>query len=69
MKDPRDGYYDLSITPLHSAAQKGSKEIVKLLLQRGAKKDTKDSWGRTPVDLALRKNRTDIAELIQSYVS
>ena len=39
-------------TPLHTAAQNGDAELVRLLLQHGADAGTTASDGRTPADLA-----------------
>ncbi|MCX6835959.1 MAG: ankyrin repeat domain-containing protein, partial [candidate division Zixibacteria bacterium] len=42
------------ITPLHTAAKIGKKDLVELLLDRGAAINTKDSLGRTPFYYAAR---------------
>ena len=39
-------------TPLHYAAYHGHVEVVKILIQRGAKMAVKDASSRTPLDLA-----------------
>ncbi len=39
-------------SPLHFAAAAGRPDMVKLLLDNGAKKDLRDSMGRTPADVA-----------------
>lgn len=49
-------------TPLHIAAQKGDLEIVKLLLDNGAKPNKKDKYGSTPFFLAAKKRRDNIVE-------
>lgn len=36
-------------TPLHKAVITGNTEVIQLLLQYGADKDTLDYWGRKPV--------------------
>ncbi len=38
------------LTPLHVAAQTGNYEIVKFLLEKGAKKDVRDNGNKLPVD-------------------
>jgi ankyrin repeat protein len=43
--------------PLMPAADHGSLEIVKILLDHGAKKDVKSAYQETPYEIALRKNR------------
>ena len=44
----------LGWTPLHFAAAFGHKEIVKLLVAKGADVNTKNENGYTPLDLAKR---------------
>ena len=39
-------------TPLHDAASMGHKEIVELLLAKGANVNAKNNYGNTPLDLA-----------------
>lgn len=47
-------------TPLHQAAGYGSLELVKLLVERGARVDTKDVlWRGTPADWAHHVNKTE----------
>lgn len=50
-------------TALALAADSGAKEVVALLLEKGAKKDTKDKLGRTPKDRA-GPNLPEIAALL-----
>ena len=40
-------------------------KIIKRLLQKGANKYLRDNRGRTPYDLALEKNKTQIAEMLK----
>jgi ankyrin repeat protein len=40
-------------TALHGAAEKGYDQVVKFLVERGAKLDIKDKQGKTPLDAAL----------------
>jgi len=40
-------------TPLHSAAQRGHKEIVELLLANGADVNVTNRWGQTPLHYAV----------------
>ncbi|RFU27623.1 hypothetical protein B7463_g8704, partial [Scytalidium lignicola] len=68
-RDPKDGHATLFGTALHSAAEHGNKDSAKLLLQRGANKDTKDSWGKTPAQRAADAGHADVAELIQTFAS
>jgi len=39
-------------TPLHVAARNGDREIVELLLAKGARRDARDSNGKTPGECA-----------------
>ncbi|KAG1658555.1 Inversin-A [Nymphon striatum] len=45
-------------TPLHWAAQKGRFEIVKLLLQHGAKIDIQDNYGTLALQLSTNNHKT-----------
>jgi ankyrin repeat protein len=43
---------DMGSTPLHAAAQRGSKEIIQFLVDKGARLDVSTSFGWTPLDVA-----------------
>ena len=51
-------------TPLHWAAQYGHRDIVKLLMDNGAKPDKKDILGRTPLQRTAEKGHTDLVKLL-----
>ena len=52
-------------TPLHQAALAGHEEIVRLLVERGARVDAKDSlWQGTPAGWAKHVGRTQIEEYL-----
>ncbi|RYP70200.1 hypothetical protein DL771_005587 [Monosporascus sp. 5C6A] len=51
-------------TPLSWAAEKGHKEIVQLLLDKGAEIDAKDSNSRTPLSWAAEKGHKEIVQLL-----
>jgi len=56
-------YYN-NRTALHRAAISGRRDVVELLLAKGADIDRKDNDGRTPLDYALQNGHTEIAELL-----
>ncbi|KFX86530.1 hypothetical protein O988_09522, partial [Pseudogymnoascus sp. VKM F-3808] len=54
-----------SLTPLSWAAQKGHKSIVKLLMEKGAEVDTKDTkYGLTPLSWAALSGHGTVVELL-----
>jgi uncharacterized protein len=46
---------DVGDTAMHGAAIRGADEIIKFLASHGAKVDAKNRQGRTPLDVALRR--------------
>jgi hypothetical protein len=55
-------------TPLFAAVDTGQPDAVRLLLERGARTDLKSSdiaGVMTPLELAIRYNRTEIAEILK----
>jgi hypothetical protein len=51
LNDPRvdiDAKNQWGETPLFMAAHNGDKQVAKMLLERGAKRDIKDIWGNSP---------------------
>lgn len=52
-------------TPLHYAVALKSEEKIKLLLQAGADKKVKTSYGMTPADVAKSKGYMEIFELVK----
>lgn len=52
-------------TPLHQAASAGHLEVVRLLVERGARLDVKDIlWHGTPADWAKHKGRKDVENFL-----
>jgi ankyrin repeat protein len=52
---------------LHQAALAGHIDVVKLLSDRGARMDVKDTvWQSTPLGWAEYQGRTDVAEYLRS---
>jgi len=54
-------------TPLHTAANNGHMDIIKILLDAGASKEIKDKYGRTAADCAELHGYMEFAEYIRSY--
>ncbi len=54
-------------TLLFLAAQWGHKEIVELLIAKGADVNVKSVVGEAPLDRAIRFNRTEIAALLRKH--
>ena len=54
-------------TPLLLAAWHGHKEIDELLIANGADVNAKGADGRTPLDLAIKYNKTEIADLLRKH--
>jgi ankyrin repeat protein len=54
-------------TPLHQAAWRGYMDIVRLLVEHGARLDTRDLlWNGTPADWARYGGRTEVAEYLDA---
>jgi cytohesin len=51
-------------TPLHFAAQQGHKEVVELLIGKGADVNLKRRGGKTPLHLAAQNGHKDVTELL-----
>lgn len=62
-------YSSYKWSALHYAAQYGNYQVVQLLLKRGADKSAKDSYGRTPAQLAQNKGFSSISSLLQSWTA
>ena len=53
---------------MHLAAEEGHKQIVELLIAKGADVNTEDNVGRTPLDWAATWGMKEIADLLQKQV-
>ena len=54
---------DAGMTPMHYAVQRGADRIIEYLASAGARFDTKNKQGRTPVDLARGRTAALIKQL------
>ena len=54
-------------TPLHFAVYYGHKEIVELLIAKGAEVNAKDKNGWTPLHLAVDGGHTETADLLRKH--
>jgi ankyrin repeat protein len=54
-------------TPLHHAAKKGHMEVVELLIAKDAYVNAKNDYGGTPLDSAIQRNETEIADLLRKH--
>ena len=55
------------LTPLHEAATYGHKEVAELLIAEGADVNAKAGDGSTPLDWAIKRRRTEIADLLRKH--
>ena len=63
---PIDGFLGkTSYRVLHKAAREGSIEMVKFLIERGAAVNARAEYGWTPLDMAIKKNRKKVIELLR----
>jgi ankyrin repeat protein len=61
--DARDR--DGQATPLERAASWGRRDVVELLLARGANPALKDKNGKTALDLAVANGQDDVVAVLQ----
>jgi ankyrin repeat protein len=55
-------------TPLHKAAAGGHDKVVRLLVERGARLDIKDTlWNATPADWARHEGRSEIEKYLRDH--
>ena len=52
---------------MHTAARNGRKEIVELLIAKGADVNARRMNGRTPLDAAIIRNHTETADLLRKH--
>ena len=58
---------DRESTPLHYAAVRGHKETAELLIAEGADMNANSDNGGTPLDWAIEKNCTEVADLLRKH--
>ena len=56
-----------SRTPLHNAAWGGHKEITELFIANGADVNAKSETYGTPLDVAIKYNHTETADLLRKH--
>lgn len=61
------GSGDKALSPLYRAVQRGHKDIVKTLLERGANLEAVDKHGRSVIHAAAWWNRADILRMLISH--
>ena len=54
-------------TALHLAASEGHLEAVKYLLIHGHLINMRDRWNATPLDEAMRENRTEVVDYLKRF--
>ena len=52
---------------LHGAAFTGRMEVVELLIAKGADVNAKRDDGKTPLDVAIGRKRTETADLLRKH--
>ena len=57
--------FQLKMTPLQWAVQRGHNECVEILLRYGADVNLENKFGKTPIEIASNQNRSDTCELLQ----
>merc|ERR1712241_86089 len=63
-EDPNQKFYPRFSTPLHDAVCCGRQEIVKILLERGARVNETDYKNMTPLKLAIGYGQDDIEKML-----
>ena len=54
-------------TPLHLAAVIGHKEIIEILIAKGADVNARKMNGWTPLDNAIKRKHPEIADLLRKH--
>lgn len=59
--------YTRGWTPLHTAAANGETDIVRLLLERGARPNAMDAQGMTPLHWAVKRGHSTVVKELLSF--
>ena len=59
----------IGMSLLHWACCNGHPETVRMLLTLNANPGQRDSWGQSPLDLAVRKNHQAVVEVLNAYTA
>ena len=54
-------------TPLHGAVLSGHKELIELLIAKGADVNAIDAISKTPLDYAISRSHPEIADLLRKH--
>ena len=60
-------YVGPTLPSLHESASWGQKGNIELLIANGANVNAKDEAGKTPLDKAIYKERTEITDLLRKH--
>ena len=63
--DPNQTDGTFNDTALHKAVEAGNLEIVKALVAAGAKINTQNNWGQTPLTLALQTRQKEMSDFLR----
>jgi len=55
--------------PLHVAVKNKRADIVEWLLEAGAKYNSVNDWGKTPIDIAIKQDNKEIINIIKSHIT
>ena len=57
--------FQLRMTPLHWAVERGNISAVQMLLRHGSNTKIESKFDKTPLEIALDNGRPDIYEMLQ----
>ncbi|HUS72384.1 MAG TPA: ankyrin repeat domain-containing protein [Sedimentisphaerales bacterium] len=56
-----------SLNLLFTCLNRGNKDFVELLIAKGVDVNAKNNRGQTPLDIAVKRGHTEIAELLRKH--